>query len=339
MLIPNDFDGLVQGWGSVIQNSGAKDILKTSYQIVGEGFLKHQFSNIHDFKIQLSRRVRQVTKEQEFCSFERPLDIPRNNTQLQASFDKVVRRAIYRVIPYNNWGEDLVQHIWAKILEVDVLTMFLSYCARKLPERLQEAEVVDYLGVTWDDWETFKTKAGIIRGPVTQAYSRDEVQAFESSKLLPVGSFPRKLPEGNCNKRKLCNYLATAVGNHARNYLRTQSRRFSKENTLNTNVCLSSSGVGSFITHTLGDEDSTNHGGWEATLPDMKSTSMDVVADVRLVAGNFGYDLETETGFSDFMSKLQKFAKKAKTLGLESDSVEFSSMFLSETPAQMFSVA
>jgi len=331
VIIPNDFEELFRFWEGTIRSSGSKDPLKMAFQIFQEGFLKHSFTGSHDFKIKLSRRVRQKIKEQECCAFERPEDVPCENSRFQREFDSIVRKAISRVIPFNAWGEDLVQHIWTKVLEVDLLTMFLSHCSKKLPENLSEREVVDYLGIPWYDWESFLKKAGLIRGPARrQAYSRDEVLAFEASTQLQVGKLPRRLPVGSCNRKRLSNYLSMAVGNHARNYLRTNERRFSKEHTLKMNVTLSPSSVGTFITSSMASDSMVSESpSWDSILPDMKSSPVDVTADINRVANSFGFDLSTDQGFEGFLSKLQFIAKRAKLAGIDPASAQFGRMLMS----------
>ena len=83
-----------------------------------------------------------------------PPDIPRDYTEMQRMYGPYVASMLRR---YNKVGrnfEELLSYVWLKLIEVDVIRMFMESVSAKLPVVMTAEEACRVLGVTFGQWRT-----------------------------------------------------------------------------------------------------------------------------------------------------------------------------------------
>jgi hypothetical protein len=100
--------------------------------------------------------------------------------ELYKDYGSYVARTVTRYNTVSTNFEDLLQHIWCKLVEVDVLAKFSKASKAALPDRLSVDQVKSVLGVSWEQWKVlmWRGHVGEERAPsrnvLDQVFARDK---------------------------------------------------------------------------------------------------------------------------------------------------------------------
>ena len=81
-----------------------------------------------------------------------PKGVPRTYTELYNDYGAFVASALRRHNKVSKNFDELLCHIWKRLIEKDILTLFLESVNDKLPRHLNTRQVCAYLGVTVKQW-------------------------------------------------------------------------------------------------------------------------------------------------------------------------------------------
>lgn len=166
--------------------------------------------------------------------------IPRTNDEFAREYSGYVAKLVSRL---NNRPEnfaDLLQSIWLKLLESDIVGKFHERAHESRPEALTTEEVCLHLGITTDSWVDLQARhqlgcSGLgwmpcpIAGDATSLdalWSTDEVERYEPHAHQHhemVGESERLIPRATSAQFRT--YVQRAVHNAYANWCRTNNRR------------------------------------------------------------------------------------------------------------------
>jgi hypothetical protein len=76
--------------------------------------------------------------------------VPQNCSELYDIYSPFVTRLVTRYNRVQANFEDLLQHVWMKLVEVDVIQKY--HDSSSLPKKMTAVQACDYLGVSWQSW-------------------------------------------------------------------------------------------------------------------------------------------------------------------------------------------
>jgi DNA-directed RNA polymerase specialized sigma24 family protein len=77
--------------------------------------------------------------------------VPQNCTVLYDTYSPFVTRLVTRYNRVQANFEDLLQHVWMKLVEVNVIQKY--HDSSSLPKKMTAIQACDYLGISWQSWE------------------------------------------------------------------------------------------------------------------------------------------------------------------------------------------
>jgi len=355
-----DFDTLVQEHGKTIKAAGAENEVKMAFRIIERGCLAKAPEG-QDFEHFLTEVVEEILLEDEISQFEYPATLPKSDAELYNTYKGLVLANCRKILKYGFDIEDAEQEIWTRFCHTNIRQKYLQHgVLKRLPATLTGDVIVDYLGITWDIWETMFSEAVNPPMPLKGNYLDDDaefktsdIQELDKSGYFKERPMPRYLPPFACCLQLFEIYLRSAVQNLARNMIRKKERRFSKDQPMtNPHVFLASSSASSYK---VARSDSENKESWEDSLTSQYPAADDL-CDAHRVAesmedeeGSFKpsratvraaeaqvasscYEVDSEEGKSLYKEtvyqlSLEEIAKEAKKAGLEIHSEE-GSMFV-----------
>lgn len=83
-----------------------------------------------------------------------PEDIPRDYNELHRDFGNFIAAAIRKHNKVGRNYEELHAHVWKRLVEKDVIQLFMNSVAEKLPRQLTAIQACAYLGITFKQWKT-----------------------------------------------------------------------------------------------------------------------------------------------------------------------------------------
>jgi len=78
--------------------------------------------------------------------------IPTTYEEMFHTYQPLVSGYVRRVNRLPEFERDIVQHLWGKVLEVDLLAKFKAHTNNQTEQRYTALQACDILGVTWEDW-------------------------------------------------------------------------------------------------------------------------------------------------------------------------------------------
>lgn len=268
----------------------------------------------------LRKRVEVILQETLNPIFTHPSSLPSDNSELYRRYQKTVEWAVCKVVRYPDQRADAIQDVWTKLFGTDVLHKYVQLGAvKRLPATLTAIEVVEFLGITWEEWLDavyVSSTPTPVEGRADEATSRfknTDVLALDHSGVFPYRSVPRSLPASAVDSKKFESYLYTAATRHAANVLRTRSRRFAKDEPAPANAYLSNKN-GSYYMGVRSLSDAK--GPWEDSISS-SGPEVDFLCDLRRTRQDLGV-----TDEASFVAALQDLTKVAKTSGFSPDSEE-----------------
>lgn len=206
-----------------------------------------------------------------------PEGMPENYDELVAGFNLFVTKAVLR---YNKVGrnfEDLLQEIWVKIFQAEMLEKFAKkYIEERLshmPDEMTVEMACAFLGVTHGQWNgMMRAYSDIVPNPksgtpaglqsvytMMDVVSIDEIARTHIKKRSHFSVLPDVDPVSV--KKAFMGYLQRSVKNHFNNWCRTRSRKYSQERLLPNGAIM---GEGHYKVLDR-DQDMVS---WEATIED-----------------------------------------------------------------------
>lgn len=164
--------------------------------------------------------------------------IPSNNTEFANQYARYVAEMVGRL---NNRSEnlaDIIQAVWLRLLESDVITKFHARVRASRPSAFTTTEVCLHLGIEVESWTVMQAMYGEARpewmpcpiaGDATSLdalWSVDDVERYEPYAHLhhqKVAESQNLIPQPSVTHFN--SYIALAVHNAFANWVRTHSRR------------------------------------------------------------------------------------------------------------------
>jgi hypothetical protein len=81
-----------------------------------------------------------------------PADIPRDNKELYKNYAPFVAAALRKHNKVGRNFEEMYAHVWARLVEKDILNLFMSSVSEKMPKQLTAMQACKYAGVTFQQW-------------------------------------------------------------------------------------------------------------------------------------------------------------------------------------------
>lgn len=240
-----------------------------------------------------------------------PEGLPKNYDELARQYGDHIAQQVAR---HNKvaWNlEDLLQTIWLKLIESQVLEKFVARASSDLPPTMTALEACDYLGVSFDYWkknvmyvamkkdeqgdERYSWMPKPIEG---SAYSKkalfltDEILVLDECGYVKDRSRtqPKLCPK--ITSRGFKSYLNRAIHNHFANFCRSRKRRYSKEHMLDPTMVLAPTVDGY---RRLGFSKSDDpQVAWETALVSAMMIGADEAVDVADQLRRSGLDLQPE---------------------------------------------
>jgi hypothetical protein len=221
-------------------------------------------------------RAKKPSGEVSFVGW--PIGVPKNNDALYREYRVFVERTVlsyFKPCPGQQL-EDIVQHVWMKLIESQTLEKFVRKArCRKIQPKITAAEAVEYLAITWDQWLILMRKELPWLQPVegssfstSAIFTSKQIRNVEESGLFPIVD---AIPAEDMTK-VFRGYLRSAVRNHFANWVRTRVRRFIKDQVVPGNTRV----VGGHFREAL-EGDLTS---WEDSLPDQAEDSPEDYCDL-----------------------------------------------------------
>ena len=202
--------------------------------------------------------------------FDIPSHLPQSPQKLYDHAALVVR-AVRQVIRFGIHFEDAVNSVWEKLLSSDILVKFVRSCPKRTPPFITAEEAADYLGVPWNAWRRMLNNYVEAPSPISgdpssrQALFRSEdVFSLDTKGYFSSKRGLRKPPEASVTPEQFRSYLAYAAQQHAKNLLRTHTRRHNREHTLRSGIYLSDEGP--FFSPHASQREDANSVSWEDGL-------------------------------------------------------------------------
>ncbi len=152
--------------------------------------------------------------------------IPTDNTDLYMKYKSVVEMTVRRYNRVSRHHDDIVQHVWLKLIEVGIINKYLA--SGSLPERLTVSQIAYYLTCS-ENYVAHLIAQHHLKHPETLLpdlqgnYLFSEVdQYLIEDQHDPSRSLRDNLKTKRCSFRS---YLCCSVHNIWSNWCRSQSRR------------------------------------------------------------------------------------------------------------------
>jgi hypothetical protein len=161
--------------------------------------------------------------------------VPRDNKELYNRYQSFVARQVRRHDTVGRHFEDLLQAVWLRLLEANILGKFEVSLGRT-PLTLTGWEAAAHIGITWDQWKVSQWRTRIGKTdwapkPLTgkgcqkdATYRTSEVEAvahhFKRHQGIQVPEHSQSPTRGRFES-----YLSVAVSNAFKNFCRTLKRK------------------------------------------------------------------------------------------------------------------
>jgi len=200
-----------------------------------------------------------------------PEAIPRDYEDLRVKYEKFVAHILTR---YNRVGRnylDLLQDVWAHIIQADVLAKYKANVEKQVPKTMSAQQACEFLGITFHQWRQAmwayhnkgRKNAHWMPTPINQADFEARSGGKQKGFTAPTAIFDFDdvaqlvehvsgvcgendkpwfkstgvvWPQVKATKGHFQSYLARAIHNHFANYCRTNVRKH-KERTADTFAC------------------------------------------------------------------------------------------------------
>ncbi len=235
---------------------------------------------------------------------------PRTDEEFHKAYEQFVARQVTRLNKVGRNLPDLLQEIWAKLVDTRFLQKFIHSVAQRYPQRMTAEEACDYLGVKFGTWKWYQR--AFQKSPRPDSlwmpnpreggrYSKDaiysteevfmleELRDLDQKKLKPVQA--RKRPRLNFYGFK--SYLTKAIHNFFANWCRTHDRRY-KESVVPANSVMSRLSTGLFRMRQSMVEDSS--ASWEEGLTGSSDMTLEDKLDLVWKMRRYNIDVESEEG-------------------------------------------
>ncbi len=83
-----------------------------------------------------------------------PEEIPRNYEELHSMYAPFIATALRRHNKVGRNFEELYSYVWQRLVEKDVIELFMDSVRQKLPRRLTAVQACAFLGITFKQWKT-----------------------------------------------------------------------------------------------------------------------------------------------------------------------------------------
>lgn len=249
-------------------------------------------------------RVRLWDESGPECECEWPEGLPRDFNDLFKYENAYILKKIQVYNQVQRNLEDLVQDIWMKLIQSNLLVKFVERTARQLPETIRADEAAGLLGITLYQLQValyYRSHVGLSFEPCNGTIEMDHttglgrIQARTLFLTADIQALDRKYPKYDQDARTeprrfiwrlqstgFRPYLTQAIHNHFANWCRTRFRKY-KEMLLAGTSILKSGSDGSYT--------SSGHNAeavdWESRLVAMTMNDEDFVSVVETVQDEF----------------------------------------------------
>jgi hypothetical protein len=254
--------------------------------------------------------------------FEHPEHLPRDNAGVYQSYRALVAGTVRRHVTHRISIEEAISEVWVKLVGSNILQKFLSSATRSFPVLITADEAVEFLGVSWDAWCSMVDTYPAAPSPLSGS-SKDSEAQFKSEDILALdkaGYFKtrpslRRLPAGSVTLARFENYLRSSASNHTKNILRSQGRRFNREDIQDSTVVLRQ--TGDVFKKVVGSEENR---AWESHLPD-KTALVEDTFDGYALAQKLGVPYDTP----EYYEKISFLTRGLRSRGLRASDVSLES--------------
>lgn len=222
-------------------------------------------------------------------------DLPSDYNDMARKYQTYIYDQVRRVsaIKHKEELEDVYQHVWMSLMTSDILTKFRTTAEHVLPSTLTFQEVLDFLGLTEEQWRReIANKGQWVPAPLSGSlregdalFLTSDIQTLDVSGFLTDERGERKRP--TVTGRGFKSYLTRAIQNHFKNLLRTRFRRHKERSVDSTRNSVSMTSAGS-CSKTRAMEDA---GSWEDNITDEWSNELPMEDMVDLSLQLQAYDL------------------------------------------------
>jgi hypothetical protein len=145
-----------------------------------------------------------------------PDEIPRDYKELHEKFGNFVSAQIRKHNKVGRNFDELHAHIWKRLVEKDVISLFMTSVQQKLPRQLTAVQACDFLGVSFEQWRVqmwrfhtgipirSKHDRSVVIGRYQHGWMPTPINAGEfedacvqrNAKLLAAGKSPKAITNG-----------------------------------------------------------------------------------------------------------------------------------------------
>jgi DNA-directed RNA polymerase specialized sigma24 family protein len=163
--------------------------------------------------------------------------VPATYDELFKTYGPFISQRLRRLNKVDRHLEDLIQDVYLKLIQANVIEKFKQSTLRKLPESMTAVQATEFLGITWQRWCSAMSaakneKVWMPRPAVgTNIYGRNtefhtsDILLLEETGYFSKRDFERKQLDPSPG-RGFRAYLCIAVSNHFKNWCRTRTRRY-----------------------------------------------------------------------------------------------------------------
>lgn len=94
-----------------------------------------------------------VSDANQTTAADRPEEIPSNYDELFRDYGAFIAAAVRKHNKVGRNFDEMYAHVQMRLVEKDVISLFMQNVAEKLPQRMTAVQACEFLGVKWKQWE------------------------------------------------------------------------------------------------------------------------------------------------------------------------------------------
>lgn len=260
-----------------------------------------------------------IVVEQDFeYTYDWPEGVPRSYEELFRDWGDFIAARVKHFNKVERNFEDLLQDVWMRLMNAKFLERFVGSAAARLPTTMTAEQAVEYLGVTWKQWEhvlrrntadpdKWAPKPVGYRGQLAEGQeipllSRLAVFVTEEIKVLdeidPWRTRPNERKRPTITARGFKAYLTQAIRNHFANFCRTRNRKY-KDVLLNPAAVIVTDRDQPAAGYHLSSTEIESVGGWEANVVALMlgdEEALSIKHEIEVQFASRGIDPTSEQG-------------------------------------------